>query len=148
MTELMTDDLLYLSSSGNVAGRSLKMTTGSFALISASYYLCRSIDQLLTPDGLLHHSQSPQLQNVSFRPRVGVRGDDEYRYGSVPAPELDEEIDSRFTRHAIVADDEVVVLESERLQRPVHALCRLDRMALSFEYLPNRVPAGLIVVCD
>src|SRR5262249_52787720 len=52
----------YLSFSGNVAGRSLKMT----ASMSTSHYSCRSSNQFLPADGLLQELQSSKLQNGSF----------------------------------------------------------------------------------
>src|SRR5215467_5825001 len=54
---------------------------------------------------------------------------------------------NRLLQH-IVADDEVEVVQPERFKRSIHALCRLDRVALSLQNLLNRVPAGLIVVRD
>src|SRR4051794_32186673 len=66
----------------------------------------------------------------------------------MPAPELDHQIKSRLTRHSVVADDEVEVVQPKRFECFIHVRGRLDRVTFTRQNLLDRIPAGYIVVCD
>src|SRR5215831_7925282 len=107
-----------------------------------------SCDELLPANGLLQYIEGPEPFHCGYDHRIGKCGDHQNRNGRILTPQLDQQIDSRLSRHPVIADDEVEVVRSERLERPVHALCRLDRVALPLQNFLDRVTAGLVVVCD
>src|SRR5215475_7487864 len=147
MTYPITDGFLNLSLSGNVAGNSLKMTASSDIGLPSND-LRGPFDELLPANGLLQYIERAEPFYGGFHHRIGKCGDHQNRNGRFLAPQLDQQIDSCLSRHPVIADDEVEAVRSERLERPVHALCRLDRVALPFQHFLDRVPAGLVVVCD
>src|SRR5207244_10458680 len=141
----MTEGFLYLSFSGKVAGRSLNMTGSG---ILASHYFRSLLDQLPPSNWLLQHIESAEFENGRLHQCIGVSRNHQDRNRRTLAPQFNQQVDSRFVRHPVVADDEVEMVQSERFKRSIHVLCRLDRVALSFQNLLTRIPAGLVVVRD
>jgi hypothetical protein len=108
----------------------------------------RSIDQGLTSDGFLQQIHGAELKDCRFRDCVGIGGDHQDRDRFLPMSEFFQKVDSSLPRHSIVADDEVELVNAQRVQRLIHILCRLDRVALSLQDFLDRAPAGSIVVRD
>src|SRR5262249_32321836 len=98
---------LYLSLSGKVAGRSLKMTAASD--ISTSHDSCSLGNQSLTSNRLFHKLQSAKLQNCPLGLRIGVGGNHQDRHRSLSVLQLEEQVESGLSRHPVVADDEIEV---------------------------------------
>src|SRR5215468_10857266 len=93
ITEPITDGFRYLSFSGNVAGRSLKMIAdSSMLLMSTSHGFRRSIDQFLAPNWLFHELYRTKLQHCIFDLRVGVRGHHENRNRRSRVLQLEQQI--------------------------------------------------------
>src|SRR6266516_6353632 len=116
--------------------------------MSASNDFRGACDQFLAPNWLLQHFESTKVQNRGLNKSVRIRRNHQKRNRTLLASQLNQEIDSSFTRHPIVADDEIEVVCADRFERSVHVFCRLDRVALSLQHFLNRVSAGPNVVSD
>src|SRR5262249_32719279 len=98
--------LSYSSFSGKVAGKSLKMT-GLSDIWLPSYGSGGLVDEIPASDGFLDDINSTQFERPRFCGGVSVCGNHQHGYVWPFAFHFPQQIDSRFPRHPVVADDEI-----------------------------------------
>jgi len=106
------------------------------------------LDQLLTANRFSQDLQTAEVVNCRFDQSVGVSRNHKNRDTGMPTPQISQQVETGFARHPVVADDEIEVVQQKDRKRFIHCISRLDRMALSFQDLLDRIPASFIVVCD